>query len=324
MQRERGMKSFLRACVVLLLLSPLLFSMEQDSVPVALEEVLSIGSLDDDSLFQWVGVAVDAEGFIYVTDSMDYSLKKFDQSGAFLKVTGRRGQGPGEFTAPRLLDASGEYLFVTEQYQPVIKVFDRALNFKFNIPLSGPAGDIKALGGGLLAVAVLDAQMRSRILFCDRKGNEVKTLTFSRDSSPLMMDMVSFDLDDRGCLYQAYVFRDKIEKFDEGGIRLWSISLLGKKKVKKKEIGDYVLPTEIVYKDIALDSSGRVYVLGGQLSKNRGRDVYVLSPEGRLVTTFALPESSHCIYIDREDFLYSRANEGVTLKKYRMVGVPQK
>ena len=316
------MRSYLRACAILLLLFPFLFSKGVDFLKITLEEVLSIGSLDDDSLYQWVGVVADSENFIYVTDSMDYSIKKFDESGALLKTTGQRGKGPGEFTAPRLLDTWGKHLFVTEQYEPVIKVFDRDLNYKFNIPLKGPAGDIRAIGEEMVAVAALDAQMKSQILFYDRKGKVVKTLIFSNESSPLLMDMVNFDLDEWGCLYVAYNFKDKIQKFDERGIKLWSKSLLGNKKVERKEVGDYVVPTEIVYKDIALDSSENVYVLGGHLSKNRSRDVYVLSPEGKFLTAFTLPEASHCIYIDQDDFLYSRANEGVTLKKYKMVRAP--
>ncbi len=318
------MRSCQKACAVLLLLFPFHFAKGADSFTISLEEVLSIGSLNDDALYQWVGVAVDSEKYIYVTDSMDYSLKKFDASGALLKTRGRRGQGPGEFTAPRLLDCSGEKLFVTEQYEPVIKVFNSDLDYKFNIPLKGPAGDIKVLDGGLVAVAVLDAQMKSQILFCDQKGGVVKTLTFTKEPSPLLMDMVSFDLDVQGCLYLAYTFRDKIEKFDGEGTRLWSISLLGNKKAERKEIGDYVLPAEVLYKDIALDSSANIYVLGGHLSENKSRDVYVLNPEGEFLTTFTLPEASHCIYIDQENFLYSRADEGISLKKYRMKRAAQR
>ena len=96
---------------------------------VSLEEVLSIGELDDDTLFQWAGVAVGSRGNIYVTDAMDYSLKKFDPQGNFIKKAGRKGQGPGEFLAPRLLDCSENYIYATDQNFRGLKVFDRELNF---------------------------------------------------------------------------------------------------------------------------------------------------------------------------------------------------
>lgn len=289
---------------------------------IDLEEVLSIGSFEDDILFQWVGVAVDREGDIYVTDAMDYAVKKFDSRGNLLKRSGRRGQGPGEFTAPRLLDCSEGYVFVTEQYQPVIKVFDKNLAYKFRIPLDGPAGDLKVLGNGLVAVAALSARNKSQLLFYDSKGKIVKRLGFAERSSHLLMDMVSFDVDGRGNCYLAYNFADKIVKFDHSGRRLWSRELLGIGPVKREKISSYVLPTEIVYKDIALDREGNVYVLGGEFSANRSRDIYVVDPEGKLLATMTLPESSHCITIDRNGFLYARANDGITLKKFRMKGMP--
>ena len=286
---------------------------------LALEEVLSIGDLDDDTLFQWVGVTADSAGHIYVTDAMDYSLKKFDADGNLLDKTGRRGQGPGEFTAPRLLDCSEDFLFVTEQYQPVIKVFDKKLQYKFQIPLDGPAGDMKVLGNDLVAVVALSAKSVSNLCFYDREGNIVKKMIFSEDHSRLLMDMVSFDLDGKGNLYLVYNFVDRIEKFDQTGKKLWSRDLLGIKQVKKEKISNHVVPVEIVYKDVALDRSGNVYVLGGKFSQNRSRDVYVLGPGGELLSTLTLPDTSHCIYIDRDNFLYSRANDGITLKKFRIV-----
>jgi hypothetical protein len=286
---------------------------------IVLEEVLSIGSFDDDALFQWVGVATDSEGSIYVTDAMDYSLKKFDAAGNLLAKAGRRGQGPGEFTAPRLLDSSEQFLFVTEQYQPVVKVFDQKLRFRFQIPLAGPAGDIKALGDDLVAAVVLSARGESRLEFYDRKGQIVKKVPFSPKPSRMLMDLVSFDMDDQGNIYLAYNFADRIEKFDDSGNKVWSKNLLGIKQVKREKLSTHLLPVEIVYKDVALDRSGYLYVLGGKFSQNRSRDVYILNPDGELVSILTLPEPSHCIYIDRENFLYSRANEGITLKKFRMV-----
>ena len=287
---------------------------------IVLEEVLSIGDFDDDTLFQWVGVSVDREGNIYVVDAMDYAIKKFDADGKLLGRSGRRGQGPGEFTAPRLLVCSEKFLFVTEQYQPVIKVFDKDLAFQSQISLDGPVADIKALGDDLVAVAELSSANKSRIHFYDSDGRVVKELDFSERPSPLMMDMVSFDLDDNGSCYLAYNFADRIVKFDGSGKRLWSRELLGVERVKREKISSYVVPTEIVYKDIALDGAGNIYVLGGMFSANRSRDVYVIDPDGEHVATLTLPEPSHCIYIDRNGYLYSRANDGITLKKYRMKG----
>ena len=269
-----------------------------------------------------MGVAVDSEGNIYVTDAMDYALKKFDAEGHLLDKSGGRGQGPGEFAAPRLLDSFGEFLFVTEQYQPVIKVFDRDLAYKFHIPVDGPVGDIKALGEDRVAVALLSHRNESRIHIYDRKGRIVRNIDFAGRSSPLLMDMVSFECDSRGRYYAAYNFVDRIVSFDASGQKLWSRDLLGIEPAKREKVSSFVVPTEIVYKDAALDRSGNLYVLGGKFSKNRSRDVFVLNPEGELWATLTLPEASHCIHIDGKDFLYARANEGVTLKKYRMTAGP--
>ncbi len=289
------------------------------SLRISLEEALSIGSLEDAVLFQWVGVVSDSQGFIYVTDAMDYALKKFDPEGNLLKRAGGKGQGPGEFSAPRLLDCSDRFLFVSEQYMPVIKVFDRDLHHRFDIRLRAPVGDIKVLADDLVAVVVLTARKTSAVLFCNQKGEVVKELEFSGGAEGLLMDMVSLELDSQENLYLAFNFADRIEKYSRSGKKVWSRKLLGVKDVERKKVSSFVVPTEIVYKDLALDGSGNIYVLGGELSKNRSRDVYVLCPDGKHLATFTLPQASHCIYIDADNFLYTRANEGITLKKYRMI-----
>lgn len=42
----------------------------------------------------------DAAGNVYVMDFLDNNIKLFDPSGKFLKLIGRKGQGPGEFNLP--------------------------------------------------------------------------------------------------------------------------------------------------------------------------------------------------------------------------------
>jgi hypothetical protein len=134
----------------------------------------------------------------------------------------------------------------------------------------------------------------------------------------MLMDFTSLEFDSKLNLYLAYNFQDRIEKFSADGKKLWTCRLLEGKKVKKEKHRNDFLPVEILYKDLALDSEGRIFVLGGSLSINRSRDVYVLSPEGIILTTFTLPDASHCIHLDPNNFLYSRANDGVTLKKYSL------
>lgn len=285
---------------------------------VSLEEVLSIGRLDDDVLFQWVGIVADSRGYLYITDAMDYALKKFGPLGNLIKRTGNKGQGPGEFLAPRFVDCSKRFFYVTDQYAPGIQVFDRDLNFTRRIFFSFPVADLKVLSDDKIAIATLSASKTGKVIIIDSKGEIIREIVYSDRESSLMMNLVSFDFDNLGNLYLAYTFQDKIEKFNNDGEKVWSRKFLKIRKVKKKKIASFFVPTEVVYKDIAIDSFGNLFILGGHFSKNRSRDVYVLNPEGERLVSFTLSDTSHCIYIDSKDFLYSRANEGVTLKKYRM------
>lgn len=65
------------------------------------EMVLDGASLPKDVLFVGpVDVAMDNSGHIFVLDFSDNNIKKFDNSGRFIKTIGRKGQGPGEFNMP--------------------------------------------------------------------------------------------------------------------------------------------------------------------------------------------------------------------------------
>lgn len=303
----------------------LLFAGGERPFKVHLEEVLSIGGLNDDTLFMWVGVVVDSNHHLYVTDALDYSLKMFDEKGRLLKKAGRKGHGPGEFLAPRFIDSSERFLYVSDQNIPGLQVFDKDLNFKNRIQVFIPIADFKVVSDESIAISTLfpEKDKKAAIIILNSKGEIIRQVEYGDKDSPYMTDMVDFDLDSKGNFYLAYNYQDRIEKFSPDGKKIWSKRLLNIKEVKREKVGNLDLPSEQVYKDISLNSEGQVFVLGGNFSKNPSQDVYVLSPEGELLTIFVLPDLSHCIYVDQKDFIYSRADEGVTLKKFRMKSVSQ-
>ena len=67
-----------------------------------LEEDLSFGNDEDENylFYRARDIEVDRQTNIYVLDSGNYRIQKFDQSGNFLLTIGKRGQGPGEFSRP--------------------------------------------------------------------------------------------------------------------------------------------------------------------------------------------------------------------------------
>ncbi len=303
----------------LLLFNPLSGPAAEKGIKLRIEEVLSIGALDDEAIYQWTGVAADADGFIYILDGLDYSLKKFDARGKLVRKTGRKGQGPGEFLSPRLLACSQNFIYATDQNRPGISVFDKDLQFKKRIPMSMPVTDLFVSSEEKIGVVVIGIQNPGSIMILDSGGRVQSELAYLEKQEGLLMDSVSLALDGQGLFYLAYLFQDRIEKWDHKGKRLWSMNLSGIGKVALKKIDSFVLPTEVFYKDISLDDRGHIFVLAGKQANNPSRDIYVLSPSGAMMSTLTLPETTHCIYIGPQNFLYVRANEGMTLKKYKLI-----
>ncbi len=94
-----------------------------------LEEDLSIGNEEDENylFFRARDIQVDTEGNIYVLDRGNYRLQVFDKDGKYLRTTGKRGQGPGEFNAPhglQLDDKTGN-IFVADFNSMTVIIFEK-------------------------------------------------------------------------------------------------------------------------------------------------------------------------------------------------------
>ena len=72
------------------------------------------------------GVAVDGEGTVYVTDTMNNRVEIFDADGNFISEFGKHGDGPGYLARPKgiAVDSDG-HIWVADQMEDRLQVFNR-------------------------------------------------------------------------------------------------------------------------------------------------------------------------------------------------------
>ncbi len=116
------------------------------------EATLDMNSMPGDVYLGMVSdLDVDDRGNVYVLDYKNCDIKIFDGNGKFLKVIGRKGQGPGEFSRPSNIAVIGDRLVVYDWGASNICELDLEGRFLKSIPWRRDLGMIKgisALPGG--------------------------------------------------------------------------------------------------------------------------------------------------------------------------------
>jgi sugar lactone lactonase YvrE len=72
------------------------------------------------------GLAVDAEGNLYVCDTLNNRIEIFDADGKFISTFGKNGDGPGDFARPKGVAIDGDgHIWVADGMQDRIQVFNQ-------------------------------------------------------------------------------------------------------------------------------------------------------------------------------------------------------
>jgi len=72
------------------------------------------------------GVAVDKDGNVYVTDTLNNRVEIFDADGNFISLFGKNGDGPGYFARPKGIAIDGDgHIWVADEMQDRLQVFNR-------------------------------------------------------------------------------------------------------------------------------------------------------------------------------------------------------
>jgi len=72
------------------------------------------------------GVAVDKDGNVYVTDTLNNRVEIFDADGNFISLFGKHGDGPGYFARPKGIAVDGDgHIWVADEMEDRLQVFNR-------------------------------------------------------------------------------------------------------------------------------------------------------------------------------------------------------
>jgi len=112
-----------------------------------IREDLSIGKAEGQEEYMFAriqDIAVDDNGDIYVADAQATQIKVFDSKGIFLRLIGRKGQGPGEFTGIHSIQITAKNeLMLYDNWQHKLVYFSltgkfiRSLYFSISLGAAG-------------------------------------------------------------------------------------------------------------------------------------------------------------------------------------------
>lgn len=104
------------------------------------------------------GIALDKDGDVYVTDTLNDRVEIFDADGNFVSTFGKNGDGPGYFARPKgiAIDADG-HIWVADEMEDRLQVFNR--DGQLLTYIGQGHGDLPGQFKSLLGVAI-DKQNR--------------------------------------------------------------------------------------------------------------------------------------------------------------------
>jgi hypothetical protein len=256
-----------------------------DEPKVKLEFVRQIGefdSADENFLFFYpFDLDIDSDGNIYILDSGNHRILKYNSEGEYLQTLGGRGQGPSEFEYAEnmfinknddiflydvtrktlmILDKNGEELFR--------QIFIRHLNGGFELQSNGliitsESGYRKLEKTGDHLMLILNKKCEIQRVFgeaTDFKDGELKD----------MANWVGFTVDSEDNIYIAYKFQNRIDKYSPDGEMILSFNrnlpynVTSKAEYNTANFHDgprKVLWMNFISEGIAVDGKGRIWVI---------------------------------------------------------------
>ncbi len=118
-------------------------------------------------------VAVDKDGNLYVSDTMNDRIEEFDAEGTFIRTFGKNGDGPGEFTRPKgvAIDCDG-HVWVADAMMNRLQVFTPEGNLRMVV------GGFGWLPGQFQALTGLTIDKQNRVFTSEQYMGRVQMFRY--------------------------------------------------------------------------------------------------------------------------------------------------
>jgi hypothetical protein len=261
---------------------------------VQAELVRTLGDVaaEDESVafYMPAGMAVDEKGNLYILDTGNHRVQRFSPDGRFFASFGRQGQGPGEFAYPDSIDVDAAgMLWVSDPNNQRIQVLTsegaerKTVGFvkervgKIRLTKSGlvMAGE----GGVFFGGRELDEEeqpLPKLFKKVDLNGKVIgeygEPFDFKHPLVNQMGNQVTFAVDGSGCVYLAYLYQNRIDKYSPEGKLLWRADRKldystdppkdkGKREASGGGVSIQMPRMNQCSEGIATDGAGRVWVV---------------------------------------------------------------
>ncbi len=226
------------------------------------------------------GIAVSAEGAVFVADTGNHRIQKFDLAGRFIRSFGERGQEPGQFLRPMdvALGRDG-LLYVAELGGDRVQVFTQEGGLVRVLAGDGVPGGFDGAAGVLPgpegSVYVVDFY-NDRVVRLSADGRYESTVGTSGRVLPGRLHYPTDVAWSKGRLVVADAYNNRVQVYSSVGENLLRFGgPLGSGLPGSGE-GSFRVAT-----GVATDSLGRIYV--ADFENHR---IQVFDAEGRFLTAF--------------------------------------
>ena len=254
------------------------------------------------------GMAVDAEGNLYVADSENHRIQVLDGDGQPLREWGTQGNGPGQFLQPWGVAVSPEgNVYVADTWNHRIQAFDADGEYLRSWGVFGETGDDLWLDGTFYGPRDLafdeDGNLyvadtgNKRVLKYDPEGNLVAVVGGAGREPGQLQEPVGLAVGPDGTLYVADAWNWRIQAFDadlaflrQWPVRVWdSLTVANKPYLAVDEQGRVWATDPEHYRVLGFEPYGTLGVTFGQagidLAGMNAPTGIVVDPQGRVLVS---------------------------------------